>query len=305
MSDSRPKWLPQEIAALSWPWEKFKEKFPGRSRVAWEHKRRRVAQDPLLPLEDQWRCPYYTKCEKIEGDVVVTGDWHIPFTDWELAGDVIRVGEFLGIKQLLIAGDLFDFEALSFFIPEDDEIPTLEVEFDLAGKAIDELHKWFTSIIMTKGNHERRILAKLSAKLEMSRFQKLFTNLSEDVVFSDYPYCLIDTPTGIWRATHPRNYSQVKLAVATRMADIHSTQNIINHHGHFAGGTLAKDGKRACIDNGCLADPHKVAYKQLNDTTHPEWNQGFGALKHGVWLARTVNPRLDVLGLMMGRYDAL
>lgn len=292
-------WTPEEENDVGLEWEEFRAKHPDRSFESYRHKRRAFAKNGIPLIEQEWFAPEYVDCERLEGDCIVTGDWHVPFADWDLLGDVPRAASKFNVRQLVIAGDIFDFNALSYWVQEDDEVPSMETEMKLVEQALARLLKGFAKIILVKGNHEQRLIRSLNTRLEWSRMQRMFTENTDRIIFSAYPYCIIDTETGPWRATHPKNYSQVKGSVAVRLSDVHSGQNIINHHGHFAGMAFAKDGERLCVDNGCCANPDKVAYKKMNDTTHPEWNEGWGMLKDGTWFPRTKNPRMDILGWML------
>ena len=175
----------------------------------------------------------------------------------------------------------------------------LDVEIKLANATVDALRAHYDTIVILRGNHEMRLLRTLDTMVSMENLLK--AGPEEGVYFSNYAYCLLETPTGTYRATHPKSYSRVKGSVANAMADKHTGQSVINFHGHFQSQGVSKDGKRACIDCGCMVNPHTIDYLMLEDATYPFWNVSFGALVDGVWLTRSKLPHLDNLGWYMGR----
>ena len=83
-----------------------------------------------------------------------------------------------------------------------------------------------------------------------------------------------------WMLFHPKSYSQISTSVGKRLAEKFH-RNIINTHGHVIGSTYDRSGKFLVVDLGCMLDKRKMGYINLQTTTHPVWQNGFGMLYNG------------------------
>ncbi|RMD64499.1 hypothetical protein D6833_04345, partial [Candidatus Parcubacteria bacterium] len=171
----------------------------------------------------------------LSGDWLIVGDVHVPATDYDFAGLVTLVALHEmeeGQRNLLVAGDMLNADSFSryeqFVTP-----PTFSQELKAARALISEWLEVFDRVVFLIGNHERRFIKKLEGALETTDFYAMLTG-NPKATFSAFGWCVIDTPTGRWRVTHPRNYSVNQLRVASDLA-IKFQQHIIAHHEHHFG----------------------------------------------------------------------
>ena len=75
------------------------------------------ADSSLIDVIQQLELPELRKPFHLEGDWVICGDVHVPFTDWTWAHRVSRVGRKMKRpRKLLIAGDLLDMASFSTYL---------------------------------------------------------------------------------------------------------------------------------------------------------------------------------------------
>lgn len=224
----------------------------------------------------------YTDAWKLSGDWIICGDPHLPYVDIDWCNTMTETARRLKCRHLLIAGDIFDFETLSPFAavtsaanPDDERRATEGV--------VDEWLSWFREIRCLCGNHDLRLAKRLDGAVGSDDVLSVLAGRMgnhEAVQWSIYGYALIDSPTGTWRISHPRNYSQSNLAVAQKLAARHR-QHIVTFHEHRTAIGFDPSGQSVIVNCGCMADPERLAYKQLSDSTHPEFTQSFCTLTGG------------------------
>lgn len=224
----------------------------------------------------------YTDCWTLTGDWLICGDLQLPFVDFKFCEALTKTARKLHVRQLLIVGDVFDFERLG---PYAAVVPPADVKAEglLARAVMDEWIEWFRDVRVLTGNHDIRLAKALEGAVEPSDICGMLTARlgdSDRVHWSIYGYAVIDTPSGPWRATHQRNYSMVPLSVATRLANVKGS-HIITFHEHRTAIGFDASGQRIIVNVGCMADPTKLAYRMLTDSTHPEQTQSYAALVGG------------------------
>ncbi len=217
----------------------------------------------------------------LSGDWMIVGDVHVPATDYDFAAlvSLIALNEMEeGQRNLLVAGDMLNADSFSryeqFVSP-----PTFSQELKAARALIQEWLEVFDRIVFLMGNHERRFIKKLEGVVETADFYAMLTG-SDKARFSAFGWCVIETPTGTWRVTHPRNYSVNQLKVASELA-AKFQQHIIAHHEHHFGIGWDKYKRHIVINNGGLFDVKKFAYVQLEDSKGAGMAKGFTLLKGG------------------------
>lgn len=215
----------------------------------------------------------------LEGDFLAIGDVHVPCTDYEFAQlPSLAAQKYLKPpRKLIIGGDLFNMDAFSQYaavIPA----PTWKQEKESARQLIREWSEFFEEIYFFMGNHDWRLLKWSMAQLDDD---DLLTYLKSDKVrVSHYRHCTVRTSNGVWRITHPRNYSINALTVANDLAQKHG-QHILSFHEHHAGITTDRYGRHIIVNGGCLADPNKLAYVALDDGKSPVMKRGFTVVRDG------------------------
>lgn len=225
----------------------------------------------------------------LEGDCVVTSDWHIPYHDIDLCEKMVRVASKKKIRQLAIVGDLFDAATLSIFEPQDIEFGIRE-ELNSTAETLKHLLKFFSRIYWSVGNHEMRLLRMLKFSVDLVDVGKWLLD-NPKLVLTPLPQMYLDAGTDRWRLTHPSSYSRVPTRVAVQIASKYQC-NVMSAHGHLFGETIDTSGKYRAIDLGGLFDENKIAYKNVKgDTTHPRAMSGFWIVKDGLTtgFSRTTN----------------
>lgn len=208
-----------------------------------------------------------------DGNAIITADHHCPCVDLTMVDLVIETAKSYNIKRLFDIGDFFNLDALSSYarkIGGDGRLPTITEELEMGLGILKMYAEWFDEIYMFKGNHEMRFEKIMNNKLSFGIVLESFRIKALKIIDATHFYI------GRWRVTHPKSYSQIGLAVASRLHDKFLSP-IINSHGHRMGIGYGRAGEEAPIaDIGCMADPDRVQYINLSgDTTHPKWIRGF------------------------------
>jgi len=229
-------------------------------------------------LFERWNLP---ASWRLDGDWMIVGDIHIPFTDYEFSSRVGLVAKkwLPSPRRLLIGGDFFSMDNFSSYI-QLAKTPTWQEEKACAKALLDEWLHTFAEIRMILGNHDRRLQKWTMGALNEDDLLALIVSNPERVQMSGFGYCTIDTCAGAWRVTHPRNYSINQLAVAEQLALKHD-ENIISFHEHHLGMGWDRYGRHVIVNGGCLVDPDKLAYVKLEDSKSDAMMRGFLMLRDG------------------------
>lgn len=218
---------------------------------------------------------------KVEGDSLVAGDLHIPYTDWDLLGKLIEIAKKFKIYELDLGGDILDQYGFACAIgfPPGDPAETFDKEIKEADKVFKILLTHFKQVNLIPGSHDKRILKVLKKQITLQNVYQMITNeIGKKVFLSETQYMIRN---GIWRITHPKSYSRKTGAVAQVLAAKEQC-NIISFHSHQVGLSFDISGKFYSIDAGGLFNDKYIAYIQEHDTTHPRWTGGFVMLKNNV-----------------------
>lgn len=217
------------------------------------------------------------------GPAMVSADWHFPLFKPELGNDLLRTAEQNNIKTLVVAGDLFNMDALSRFEPKQEEAD-LWNEIQVTKGAIEVMLKVFDRILYIRGNHDERLIKALGYKLQFKQsiellFGALGVELLDRITFSNQDHLWVkpypSAPSNLsWRICHPSSgYTQVPLSKARLLADKYDANIIAAHSHHFALG-WDRSGKKIVAEAGGLFDKEKTGY--LSDTTsYPVWVPGY------------------------------
>ncbi len=216
---------------------------------------------------------------ELGGDFIIVGDVHVPYTDYDFAQLVGRVADKTGIRRLIIAGDFFDMDGWSKFqhaVP-----PATWIQERTAARIlIGDWLEVFSEIYTLQGNHDRRLVKWTAAQLDEGDVWGM-VNTSDKLHHSKHSYCTVNSAGVYWRVTHPANYGRNQLTIASDLANKYG-MNIISHHEHHVSKGWDTYCRYTIVNNGCLVDPRKLAYVQLEDNRMPNMAQGFCMLRHGV-----------------------
>jgi len=214
------------------------------------------------------------------GGVVVTADWHHPVTDYALVNQLIDHAQQHKVKNLVVAGDWWNMDALSVF-DNKHEAANFGLELELSTRAMEKVAGVFDRIYFTWGNHDNRFIKLLQYELDFKRSMRLLFGeiapaIVDKVVFSNLDYMIIHTPAGDYRVSHPKSYSSVPLANPRRQASKFLMHALSGHTHHFAFG-YDVSGQFIAAELGGLH--RKDATKYLQRTTnYPNWNQGYALI---------------------------
>lgn len=239
----------------------------------WAHNNT-VLTPPKIKRKD-WTSP-----PEFSGDAVITGDYHLPFLDYDFAERMLALsrGILSPPRRLIIAGDLFNFDFLSRFPRISGQIVTLRAELNAAEAFLRDALAVFDDIDVLLGNHEKRVIYHMLGQFGHEELEALVG--VDNVRFHGYSHCIISTKHGEWRATHQRNYSRSSQSVGVKLAHKYG-QHIITHHQHIVSKGFDTSGRHVVIDNGCMASPKLLDYANITDNTFPTMMQSFVIIKDG------------------------
>lgn len=227
----------------------------------------------------------------LSADYAITADWHIPLYDPEYVNDFIEDARGRGLSKLIIAGDFFNFDALSAYDPKQDGAG-LENELNEAGMVMRTLLETFDDIYYLWGNHDARLHKALGFAIKFQEAMKMvFGSLGKDalqrITFTNLDFLWIgEEGENRWYVCHPANYTRVPLSTARTLSTKYES-NVITAHSHHCAVGYGINGKNVVAEIGGLFDRHKTGYLQRS-TTFPTWAQGYAFLVDGT--LRVVSP---------------
>ena len=240
------------------------------------HAARHLEKIGLLEIPEPLQVKTFDRAFNLEGDFMIVGDAHVPYTDWDLAALVSAVARkhLKKPRRMILAGDFFSMDYFSTYA----QIvisPTWKRERDAARALLELWFKTFDEIYGLMGNHERRLQRFTAGAFDETDIAALVFSNPDKLKWSDYGWCVVNS---IWRITHPKNYSRLNLRVAEDLA-MKYRQNIISHHEHHAGMGFDRYGNHVIVNNGCLLEQSKLSYASLDDNTSPAMIKAFCMLK--------------------------
>jgi hypothetical protein len=146
----------------------------------------------------------------------------------------------------------------------------------------------FDEIKALMGNHDRRLIKYTAAAFDetdilsiIQKDKKRWRNKEEKIQLSARGWCEIIAPSGLWRVTHPKNYSINQLVVADQIAQKFRC-NVITAHEHHTAQGWDRFGNYVIINIGTLADQNKFAYVAMDDNKGAGMKHSFATLINGV-----------------------
>jgi hypothetical protein len=235
--------------------------------------------------------PDYEPFMSIEADeAIICADLHMPKVHIDMFKKLIKIADIYmkPPRTIVIAGDLFDFSALSKFdlIDKDENV---DRDFNSGRVGLNILAKYFDTIVYAMGNHDIRFMKKLEWFISVDEFAYGLLS-SNKLKITPYP-CLDVTSGGVdFHVTHPSNYSRVG-NVPVSLAAIHR-KPVLSFHGHLFHMRTEPSGQDFGYDVGCMTDRTKHLYTKVRETNHPIWTAGFALLRNGSVLPFTDNPKI-------------
>lgn len=219
-----------------------------------------------------------------EGDAMITADWHVPLYDPGYVNQMIETARGEGLRDLIIAGDFFNFDALSAYDPKQ-ESAGLEQELTEGVAVMRVLLESFDRIYYLWGNHDARMHRALGYAIQFREamrtvFGILGTEALERVTFTNLDHMWLDCGDKFpWYICHPKSYTSVPLTGAIKLSS-KLNANIITAHSHHCAVGHGTDGTKVVAEIGGLFDKSKTAYLQRT-TNFPTWQQGYAWIKDG------------------------
>ncbi len=218
-------------------------------------------------------------------------DIHAPFVDWQFTAKVTQVARKLKIRNLLIAGDFWNYDHLKIY--EDAIPPPTWATERAAGKLLmKSWASWFRRVEMLTGNHERRKSKQTGGQEDDEDIFSPLAAVHPHLRSTIYGWCNLQSGEECYRITHPAAYRQAPLSVANELAQKFHC-HIVSWHEHHFGISFDRYGRYLIINGGILADYHKFDYVVLDDNIRPTMKQGFVAIKDGYPYLFGVSPFTD------------
>ncbi len=227
--------------------------------------------------------PIQKQAEMMTGDCVITADYHCPFVSIKWVDRVVEVGKREKIKQLLIAGDFFDFDRLSWWLKaanaEDMAVP-LDDELNLASMVLEKLEKQYSTIYFMGGNHWLRLLKNITFSVPSKKLLGLVNraNDSKYKINEYFDWILIDDKV---RVTHPGKARRSDYTLSRDLSYIHPNQWLVVAHRHRVNDGFTPSGN-PMLEIGWLGDTERMRYIQHTDSTYYNWVNGFCYYKNGI-----------------------
>jgi len=219
-------------------------------------------------------------------DCIVMGDSHMPYIHKQALIDMLVRAKELDIKTLVLNGDALDFDWCSYYASMSAPSTIQEVKYH-ERVIYDIMHALcgvFDKIIIIKGNHDDRIMARLDQRLGIKSVWKMFLcpdddwtdregnklpNLLNKCIITERFYAIMEGgPTGDWLFTHQKNYSSIVGRVASRLSAMKDINICCGHQHHLGSVTSDSDKAHYAIDGGCMFDTSKIEYKNMRHTLH-------------------------------------
>jgi len=220
----------------------------------------------------------YDGWAKLYGDWMLCSDLHAQRIYVELLRKLILVAKKFGLRQLLLNGDLFDFNMLSKYDRYKID-STVGKEIRAVRLILDALFTQFDLVIWTIGNHDLRALREFNWQMPPNELVEIIgENLGHKLRITLYPYAEINDK---WRVTHPSSYADNTGTVAKTLCHKYHKHCIVTH-GHHTGETYDASGDYLAIDMGAMTHHKKHTYIMFSDTKHRRWNREFMMIRNDV-----------------------
>jgi len=235
----------------------------------------------VIPAPKHFKVKTFNEYFRLQGNFMIVGDTHVPYTDWDFAALVGLIAEkhLPPPRKLILAGDFFSFDQFSTYA-QIVACPSWKTERKAAKHLLKLWFETFDEIYGLMGNHDRRLQKFVAGAFDETDIISLVYSNPDKLKWSNYGYCIVDTPTGEWRITHPKNYGINQLSVAETLTFKHR-QNIISHHEHHAAIGFDRYGWNVIVNNGCLLEQNKLTYVALDDSKSASMMKAFCMLKDG------------------------
>lgn len=212
--------------------------------------------------------------------VAIIGDLHANYIDPRIVKSFVRYAEENKCKVVVIAGDFLNADAFSTHPPLGPQ-QTFADEVEQARKLLEIFGECFDKIYWIRGNHDHRVSVATFGQLNMTELADLVCGPSpvrRKITVTPYSRLWVRCSSGLWLIAHQREYSKIKLRVASALSAKYNCHVICAHQHHCAVG-LSENAKFVVADLPCAC--RYAYYKSLDTSSRPDWCLGFGALIRG------------------------
>ena len=214
-------------------------------------------------------------------DVVIGSDFEVPDHNPVYLALLILAGIRFDIKKLILAGDILgsDQQGVETHAPVwiPSFVPNFDDMSDLTVQIIDYLMEWYDESWWIRGNHDDK-----AARNSQGQITPHNVAARTRSVYSKYAWMHVKTSRGLMWVVHPRQYSKTPIALGQRLYNANAPKgHWVLGHCHIRNDGWTEDGTHEIHAIGTGRDPERAAYKNLNVTTHPQWNSSFLVIKDG------------------------
>lgn len=206
---------------------------------------------------------------------LVIADLHCPFHDEFFIRELLeRVqDQYYTIDQIVIAGDLFDFDQISRH-SKDHNMPRLETEMEIAGSMLLSLAN-IAPVYLCSGNHDNRVSSKLDTGFSLKRLINSALNgrtPKHTITTTNREYLFLGNSFVIG---HLSKYSTSAGKIAQNIAQKYQRHALVGHD-HIAG--VGGNTKYIGASIGCCASTEKFWYSESKLTTFPPSQKGYAVI---------------------------
>jgi hypothetical protein len=234
---------------------------------------------------------------QVQGSAVIVTDIHAPWHDPAVLRKVCEAGALLGVRQLIIGGDLFHADTISKYIGVAKSIPIVE-ELHQCRKVLDALELFFDRIVVIPGNHDQRFERMLALCKDSSGGRKALDLLAAlldvdkddtEALSESYLSRFLCSPrielyplpqlvlNGAWLIQHPGTCSRTAAATERGMIAKHR-MSVVQGHNHLFGVTFDASGQDIAFNCGHASNETKFRYMREKPGTFPAMVKGFGVV---------------------------
>ena len=230
--------------------------------------------------------PSLPRIPKVSGSCCIISDIHIPFHDPQTVARACKYSVLLGVRKLIIAGDLIHADIVSKYVGAG-KLVELSSEMVSCGRVLRALEEVYDEIHIIPGNHDQRVekrvargmktegdlLKTVAAMLDVPEDPESVTMGVFEHFYSSpkvHLYPLTDLILNErWMVLHPGSCSRVSPQTERKMAG-KFLMHAMGGHNHLWGIGFHESGKFFAVNLGHASDNSKFRYVRERISTFPE-----------------------------------
>lgn len=212
-------------------------------------------------------------------DMVFISDIEIPDHHEELMEYAQQVGKIYEIDDCMWAGDVDAADQYSKYpVHWKGDHGVFDANISTTRKLFTKFCGTYKRQTFIQGNHDARFAYANGGNVW---FGSLFD--IPNFTFSRYSYCYIQSNRGLIMVAHPnRKFAENAIDLGRRIINQEKIPcHLVLAHTHQGIRGWSKNGVHEIIALGCMRDPIKTMYKQIDKNTYGEWQPGFAMMKNG------------------------